>query len=192
MALVLKFDICQSGNCKKLTMRETTGLYSASVNTTGWGSPNHELTDVNSATLTITKPDSTTSTIDLTTHGFPTDNTYYEYPFDSTYLGDATAAEIPDGVYKFVYTVVAAGTTYTTTVLKLLHCQIECCVHGMFADIQDPECDCATDKLADARKAFVLLQGLKYAASCGQKDAFAGLLEILNRLCTNSNCTTCQ
>ena len=58
----------------------------------------------------------------------------------------------------------------------------------MFADI-DYECDCSTDKINKAKKAWLMLESLGYASKSGQKTYFANLLEDINKLCTgNCNC----
>ncbi len=191
MATVLKIDLCQASNCKTLKFYETTGTYTT-LTTTGWGTPNSNLADATAASLTITTPAGVENVINLFTNGFPSNIPTFYYPLDSTAIGDTTATAFPDGVYTFTYEVTMPDEVLTTTIRKLLYCQAECCVYGMLAAIDDPECDCAKDSMEAAIKAYNLLQGLKHAASCGLVSTFTDLLAVLNRLCNNSNCTTCQ
>jgi len=49
-----------------------------------------------------------------------------------------------------------------------------------------------TAAMEAAIKAYNLLQGLKYAASCGLTDSFNEIYDVLSRLCNNSGCRTCK
>ena len=93
MALELSINVALSSNGKVMTFTETTGAYDATLNPTGWGSPNLELTDISEAKLEVTKPDSTTRTL------FYTKGQYYGTGFspnfpdkNGTYTFDITAA----------------------------------------------------------------------------------------------------
>lgn len=194
MAVTLKIDICPSGDCKSLNFTETTGAYNATSNPTGWGSPNDVPNPDWDATLTITDPDNIESIINMADYSFPTDNPNYIYPISASLLTNNTTGVFADGLYNFVYTVVSpsGSTIYTTTTKLFLYCNIQCCVFKMLADIDNPGCDCETEALEAAIKAYNLLQGLKYAASCGLTNSFNEIYEVLSRLCNNSSCKTCR
>lgn len=189
--LTLKINICPSGDCKSLSFSETTGSYNQSYNSSGWPTFPVGYT----ATLTITDPNNILTTIDLSDLGFPTNNPDYTYPISAELLTNNTTGAFADGLYQFTYTAISKDDTsiiYSTTARLFIYCNIECCVYKMLADIDNPGCDCETEALEAAIKAYNLLQGLKYAASCGLTNSFNEIYEVLSRLCNNSNCKTCR
>lgn len=195
MSLVLSFNICQANTCQSMTFTETTGAYSAS-NLTGWGAPNEATSDALAAYLYITDPSGTVTTINLFTQtpAWPTTSSTQEYEITPSDLNQGSG-NFTDGLYKFVYKVFfdELGTDTTqTTVYQFFYCNINCCVNQMFAKIIDPSCDCQADAIAAASKADALLTGLKRAAACAKTSLFDSLLTILQKLCTNSNCNTCN
>ena len=194
MAVTLKIDICPTGDCKSLNFTETTGAYNEFYNLTGWGTPNDTPNPDWTSTLTITDPDSVLTILNMGLYGFPSINSDYTYPISASLLTNNTTGIFPDGLYNFNYTVVSPDgtTTYTTTANVFVYCNIQCCVYKMMADIDNPGCDCETAAMEAAIKAYNLLQGLKYAASCGLTDSFNEIYQVLSRLCNNSSCRTCK
>jgi len=65
-APTLTFNICEASNNQSLIFTETTGAYSAS-NTSGWNTPNTDITTAQTATLAVTTPSDVTTIIDLFT-----------------------------------------------------------------------------------------------------------------------------
>lgn len=193
MAVTLKIDICPSGDCKSLNFTETTGTYNETFNPTGWGVPNDNPTN-STATLTVTDPNNIQTIIDITDNGFPSSFDTFTYPIFASQLTNNTNGVFADGQYNFTYTVInyTSNTTYTTTAKIFVYCNIQCCVYKMMADIDNPGCDCETEAMEAAIKAYNLLQGLKYAASCGLTNSFNEIYEVLSRLCNNSSCKTCR
>lgn len=193
MAVVLGIDVEVSQDRKNLKFFETTGPYSVG-NTTGWNTPNEDIGDTSGAELTIQNPDENSYTFDTTSvvplyPDWPTtdDDIFYEIP--NSDIGYTVSENLPDGVYLFTYIVTTDSTIYTQTLQKLFWHNAKCCVSNMFADI-DYNCDCSTDKLEKAKKAYLLMKGLEYASNCGQKDYFENLLEDLEKLCAG-DCTNC-
>lgn len=191
MSVDLQFKICTSSNCKKMTFYELTGAFSTS-NPGGWGSPNYDTTDAEDATLEITDPDGNTTTLDLTlvTPTFPTTNLSQGYEFTPSDIG-STEEKFTDGKYTFTYTVSRTSATAFSdyeVVQQLIYCQAKCCVRSLFAQITDFKCDCKNTKLELALRASALLEGLKYAADCGQEDTFNTILETINSLCDTEDC----
>lgn len=193
MALVLEIDAEATINRRSLKFFETTGAYSV-TNTTGWGAPNTAIAAATQAELTITTPDENSYTFDSTSTtplypNWPTtdDDAYYEVA--GTLIGYGTNEAIPDGVYRLTYIVTTNAGPYEQIIEKLLWHNAKCCVQNMFADI-DFNCDCSTDKIEKAKKAYLLMKSLEFASECGQKDYFENLLEDLEKLCTG-NCTNC-
>lgn len=146
------------------------------------------------ASLIITDPSSTSFTINLfsPTPNWPTiddSQLYYIYPIT---LNQGNTNFI-DGLYKFVYNVtLSTGEILSTTKYQFFYCNIRCCVNKMGAKITDPNCDCQADLIAAYAKANALLESLIYQAKAAKLSEFNDTLTVLNRLCTNANCTTCN
>lgn len=194
MAVLLEIDVEIAKSCKKLRFFETTRAYNSTTNTTGWGTPNEAIAAALTTTLTVLTPAGNSYSFNAASliplyPSWPTtdDDTYYE--LDSSLIGYGTNQKLPDGVYRFTYTVTTTLNTYVQVIEKLFYCNAECCVMNMFTDI-DYECDCSVDKQNKAKKAYLMLVGLKYASKCGQKSYFTNLLEDINKLCTG-DCTNC-
>lgn len=192
MALQLNFDICVTNGCTQLKFTETTGFYS-SANTGGWGSPNTQLVDATTATLSITPYGSTTTyTIDLlVTTLFPTDNSSFTYDIPLSDMGSPTS--IVDGQWLFVYTILDdLGTTHTKSIYKYFYCNSECCVTSMLPDIDTCDCCKETTDYKNYILAWTQLQSLKKAATCGDSTNFTAIKKIVDKLCLNNGCKTCK
>ena len=191
MALVLNFEICQTADCKTFTFTETTGVYNASTNPTGWGAPNPLTSNATSATLAINIAGGTVYTLNLFTSSFPSSVSSLEYDVTASLIGGASGAKITDGIYTFVYTVVASGVTYTQTIIKGIYCQVQCCVYSMFKSLVST-CDCNATEKERALDAFILLKGLITSTASGNTTNFNTDLAVLQKMCLNSNCTNCE
>lgn len=195
--LVLKFEISQSKDCTKFTFKDTTGIYNAITNPTGWGSPpNEDITLVQTpTTLDITLPDGiTTYQIDLTTTNpvFPVDQPPDELLLDMSNIGGIAGDKIPDGIYTFTYTVTSPGpTTYTQTKAVGFICQVCCCVNSMLKNIKSG-CDCCDTDVLAIMEAKLLLQGLQCQIGCGNAAQFNNTLAALQKICKISNCDKCK
>lgn len=66
MALELKISACFKEKCTKLEVSDITGSYNGSTNPTGWGGSNLHLSNVDTATLTITPPSGSAVNYDVT------------------------------------------------------------------------------------------------------------------------------
>lgn len=193
MALGLSFQICQSSDCSELTFVETTGVYNATSNPTGYGAPNALTSDATAATLTVTLASGSSYVIDLlATTFFPSSDITFEYALSNADFGGVASSAIDDQIINFLYTVTTASATYTTSFSQAFYCQVQCCVMSMFADI-DVDCDSCTKSKTDAAlKAYALLKGLIYSANCGNSTYFNSILTQLNKLCLNTNCSNCK
>lgn len=196
MSLVLKFNVCPQSNCKKFVFTETTGEYDATDNPTGWESPNPLIAWVTAATLDVYKPGNTTTTPDLTvdlynqTPSWATTDDTQEYTINNTDLG--YNGKVPDGIWKFVYTVTVLEVTnvkvYQQTIQKATYCNAACCVDGLFANIEDFECDCMEAQISAALTAKAIFESMVGAAKCGNITKFNKLLLMLQRMCNNQSC----
>lgn len=190
MSLQLNFDLCVVNSCSQLRFNECTGYYST-ANPTGWGTPNPNVLLATSATLDITGPDNITHTVDLfATTLFPTNNTLFEYDIPLSSIGSPST--ITDGQWKFLYTVVADGATYTREIYKYFYCNSECCVTGMQPTVTTCDCCDKNESYNNYITAWTFLQSLKDAAKCGDYTNFTNIKKIVDKLCLNSGCKTCK
>lgn len=197
MALVLQFNACVKTACTELTISELTGTYNAVSNLGGYGAPNATTGQVTATILTITNPNGTVYTIDLlATTYFPTTDTLLEYVIPLSEIGGGTT--ISDGQWTFLYTVTTTidtvVTVYQVTRSYIFTCGSECCVAELLANIDDVDCNCqdTTDQIMDYLKAKAFLDSLKYAAFCGNTNAYAKLKNILDKMCAKTSCKTCN
>lgn len=189
MALSIDFNICLDTACSEFNFTETTGLYSA-TNTGGWGTPNADIGDIVTALLQVTGPDGTPYTINLLTESFPSSNSSFSYEFLTSVVGD-----YEDGAWQFLlYYVDDSGTVYQKKHNYLFYCNTACCVETMLANIEVGECDNCNDiaKIDTYLKVKVFLDTLKYAAKCYQVSNFTSIKSILDKLCVNSGCRSCN
>lgn len=122
MALVLVAAVKEYS--ETILLQDATGVYDATDNPTGYGSPNATVASATEAYVDITMPSGSEVTVDLYS-SFPVSNkSWYEIDLD-----DLGVDYIESGYWTFVYTVVAAGTTYTATVTCLFVKNTECCVN---------------------------------------------------------------
>ena len=183
MALALDISVCQTGDCKYIIFKELTGAYNASSNPTGYGAPNKTVANAKAATLAITLTDGTIVTLNLYST-FPTSTCTDSYTLSSFSLALSAAnalASIPDGLYKFVYTVTFSDeTTATVTKKVLFSCQVKCGKNSLFAALPLCDCDCKdNEEFENAMYAQTMYNQLLYAAGCNSSTAK------INKILTN-------
>lgn len=115
---------------------------------------------------------------------------------NSTALDYATSTSLPNGRYRFTYTIVGngGGTAFVHTVTSefSLICQAKCCVYARLAAIPDENCVCVDDEIDTALTAWTYLQALKHAAQCGHADRVDNLTDIIQALCDKKDCGICN
>jgi len=194
MALTPTINLCLRTGCSQLIFKDTTGAYSL-TNTTGYGAPNPEIADFDTATLTVIAPDDTEYVIDLLAEGFPTVDTEEEYQIDLADLGNRTVIE--DGYWQFVYTIITTGdVTYTAVFAGIFTCNTKCCVQRILLLIDENKFG-LPDKQNNTRinnylMAKAYLDSLVYYANCGNLDKFNNIKRVIDKLCANINCTSCN
>lgn len=190
MALKLKYNICVNNTCTQLKFTEETGIYNATTNTTGYGTPNIDISDVLTAVLTITGPNGITYNIDLfATTLFPSNTSGIEYTLPLSGYGNPT--NITDGQWYFNYIITTGEATYNTEIYKYFYCNSECCVTNMLPTTE--LCDCCENKNnTNYLTAWTFLQSLKDAAKCGDYANFTAIKKIVDKLCKNNDCKTCK
>lgn len=193
MALTPKMNICLNAGCSTLTFTETTGAYDVSTNTTGYGAPNPAIGDVTQIVLNITSPDGELYIIDLTSEGFPTTDDELEYEIDMADLDDRDVIE--DGYWSFTLTAVTGSGSFTGYKSYFFYCNAECCVNKLLSAVEADECMCdeENNKRIDRYiKVKTFLESLKNAANCYNETKFDNILTIINKLCRNADCKTCN
>lgn len=183
--LQLSFNICQKSDCSIIEFTETTGIYNVTTNPTGWGTPNASIGSYAYSKLEF---------FDSTNTLVKTFELYPDFPTTNTLFSKELVYDIPDGLYRIVYTVretKTTGTSYSTTIQQGFYCNVKCCVLSMIKDI-DIDCGCSDHKLDNYNKAYALLQGLIYAACCGNITQFNNILGVLQKICLNKNCKNCK
>lgn len=197
MSLKLNFDICQSTSCKWFSFKETTGIYDADTNTTGWNDPNPEVGDyapaVNSdATLYITLPDGTEAEVDLSDY-FPSSDSTYSINITNEDLGLDADASLPNGIYEFTYTLTVDGGSYSRTHSVVITCEYECQVESLLSDLVTEECclECDNEDLDKIVYLKTLICGAKLAAKCGNVTRAQNILDTIEELLEGNNDCNC-
>lgn len=196
MALIPTINLCLRTGCSELIFKETTGVYHATTNTGGYGAPNPVVGDFDTAVLTVIAPDLTEYTIDLFAEGFPTSDDQEEYTIDLADLGNRTVIE--DGYWQFVYNLHDnnTDTDYSATFAGIFLCNTKCCVEQLLLLIDENKFG-IPDKRNEKRineylMAKAYLDSLTYYANCGNLDKFDNIKRVIDKLCANVNCTTCN
>ena len=191
MAFELNGKIKEADTNEAIRLYDTAGVYNPVNNTTGYGSPNITIGDIDTATLTVRLPGETTSLdpIDVKDVDIPfpnTDDAYIEITNED--LGLAADAKIPDGVYKFVYEIsgnTPSAFTYTKTFYKAIVGQITCCLDNrqLALPIPDCTCDCTTDSTCDLSNLRSLVAAACSAADCGKAQRAEEIIDYLQSVC---------
>ena len=182
MALYLAFKASLDSTGKKITIKDTTGIYSG-TNTGGWNAPNIVPGNVTAITLDITYSDGTVQTANLS-------------PIPSTITGEfsytaITLAGYKDGITTLTYKVTTATTTYVAEIQQLHSCDIRKCIDQMWVKIACETCNGNCDLvnlIDDANLAEGLYRALISGATCCDSTCINKILTALNNLCSWKNC----
>lgn len=184
MAIFVDFNVKQSDNAKELLFTETTGAYNITSNTGGYGAPNEPHTDATAATLDVTDPSGTTTTINLFggAPDYPKDDLNNEHSIRTQALGLGDDLEFPDGIYTFKYdvTLPVQGVVSNEQCI-LISGKARCCVYGMLATVD--LCDCDGSDLKRALEAFTYYRAAVACAASGESSKFEELLAIIDKYC---------
>ena len=172
-----------------MSIIDTTGIYSAG-NTGGYGTsvaltPNDISTAVTSATILITFPDASTQLVDVTTQvnsGEIAGNLSFT---------DITPDSTADGVYSFLYTVIAPlSGTVTYKISKLFLGNARCCLDKLQVQVADKLCEeCETSAFV---KRIDLAEGLYNSlvamGGCYKLGSITKVLTKLQNICAFEEC----
>ena len=186
--LTLSLSACVSGNCSTISVTDTTGAYSI-TNTGGWDdSSTVFINTIATATLTITTPDGSIVTEDVTSQ-LPTSVT------GSFAFLDITLPESLDGEYTISYAVTDKVGTKVKEITIYSLCKARNCVDAMWAnyalnEYTATDCNCKQTTLSLKDTAFLgeaLYKSIESSAICnnGVRDQ---LLAKLTRLCNLQDC----
>jgi len=193
MALLLK-ECVTSGGCEGFYFFEKTGAYDALLNTTGWGAPNATIASATSAELSVLYAGATVPVVIDVLPTFPTTNVDAAYYVTAAALG---LTEMPSGLTRVTYTVVAGGSTYIATSLILFDCELACCVSteliAAASAVANGDCcdECKDSKVHNALFMEAVLEGARAGVCTGQVDAVNANVAYLQTKCGESPCSGC-
>ena len=190
MALSLKICVTQP-DCKTLSITEDTGVY-ALANTGGWGTPNPEIADALTATISIEKrnEDGTYDTA-VVIDAYPTlpnitDTAFEITGFDYSGAVDSTFA---DGIYNITYDVTGDdGAPFESTVSKVvaLTCNIDCCYKKL--GVKAAKANCGEDTKNKYKEMSILMFTLNSAKKCGNVISLQNQIDLLTKICNRTGC----
>lgn len=207
MALTITFTITPvEGNCRYITLSETTGYYDATNNPTGWDngshtSPNPAVSDILTAVLAVTNTVSgETWSTDLDPLGaspllydVSLNTIAASLTLDGTYYGLTASENIPYGNYEYtlhvtgLYGVALPQQSFDQepSIQRFQYCTLECCVDTLYNEaMSSATCDpCDNKKLTAAQKADGWLQALIKADEQDQHDNAVTLADLVNEFC---------
>lgn len=191
MALTLGLNVTTE-DCKNLIFTETTGAYNVTTNPTGWGTPNPTIASASLATVSVTVPNGTVYTFSVAGSSFPTTTITQQYVIPYTSLGMTSSSGLVDGLYSILYSLsVTPGVIYLQLQKTMIVCNLECCIDKMLLDL-DLSCECSEDAKENYLTAHAIFEQIQHSIECGDLDTAEELVDMANKLCKNSNCSTCK
>ena len=193
MAVQIKSNVTKP-DCKSFTYSQTTGVYDATTNLTGWGAPNKELTDVATSVLSIknNKTGVTYDDIAVVSAGTSSNTyTFAELFLNSTPIGTETIA---DGIYSFTHTVTFNDNSIISTVAyRTCLCELNCTIQALTDTMLDTIDDCCTDNkkemMAKYNEVMALYDIMTKAFRCNNFTAFNSIYSSIELLLMNiKNC----
>ena len=196
MSLELKYTSSVTIDGLKLLFQETTGIYQATTNPTGWGTPNIDTSDSILAKLEIIFPNETEDdihTLDISTD-FPSSDTSKAIEFTMEDFDGEEGDIFPDGVYNIIYTISTETEDYVTSKYVFAFSQVKCCVESMFKNLDPIGCNGSCLEAAeDALTTWAYYKALLANATCGDIAKVNELLELVNKMCSGrGNCANCN
>ena len=202
MATTPTFTITAGCDCNTLVWTDTTGLYDASTNTTGWGNndgsdpaTHMEAENVDTAVLTITFPDATTTTVSVATEIIAstpgTSDATKTITLTDLGLSSTTVLDAGSWSFSLVITDTSEGLESTSaTLYKLIYCEYEICMDNRMINMDLTSCaKCIRKNEETLLSMRFYLERLKNAAEINDDNSFAQIQKLLNKYCSaTSNC----
>jgi hypothetical protein len=192
-------------------MTDTTGAYNAMTNPTGYGAPNPTATypPFSSSVVNVYMPDSETllpSTTAISVNLQPTFPSASNGTFSITnvLLGFSSTYEMPDGVYKFVWTQVyddGGEQTVETTEYLVVYQTVECCINNLIIDSVGCSCHDAEEKQVNLAVINMYLDMMRpkldaagevipsVVDTCQYYDKAATMILAAQDVCDSENCS---
>ena len=187
MAFIPTISACIKKNCSTLVVSDTTGVYDAATNATGWEDASTLLAaDVTTLTVAVTQSGSTLSTTNVLSQ--------LPDPVTESFTFNDITVSIIDGEYTVTYTVSDGTTTYTAELTQFHACAVRCCIDKMWIKVAEyvastsaSGCSCA-----EYEQKAIHMEGLYYAmlnaAAAGDTTTRDNILTKLQRLCEMEDC----
>ena len=201
MSFQLQIEVETSRDCASFLFKDSTKLYDASFNPTGYdptGVLSANPNNLSNFTLEVTNLSNSTNPVTIT---IPT-SAYnparipgvVEYTITGTNLGYT----IEDGVYKFIYTILETKNNITTTYQAgcyiLNDCNICCAMDQKLKDLKN--CGTCNDKnnrtVNMLYEAYMLRQKAHHLVSCHDFTGANEVLEYLKGLLDIKTCENCN
>ena len=185
MPLSPTFTMCVVNNCGKIEFTDTTGVYHATNNTGGWGTPNMQGSGVVTATITF---QNLTTGASLQTY-----NVLSQIP--ATVTGNIvftqTTYAVTDGIYQVIYTLTGTDNVSKTSSILVL-CNTRCCIDEMWkllpGYLKTKDSEFIKNYIDQALLAEGIYNGIRAAGGCLNEDAVEDALDRLEQLCEFNNC----
>jgi len=209
MALSLAFTVAESNDNKLITVTDSTGVYDAVTNTTGWGVPNDAVGDIDGVShtlelaVTITTSDGTETTydtIDLEDEFGPfVDVTDLVFALDCSMLISGTTAlgtaddEFPDGIYSFEY-IYDDGLITEESIEEsaLIEGKVRNAIYELYRTIPVTyNCqDCKTKEILDIIFTKAYYDSMVISAYVARETELLNMLAVIERLVTDGSSYT--
>jgi len=173
MALELKLKV--DSDKTSIFIFDASGIFDANDNPGGYGAPNPEIADFDTAIVEIFIPG---ATVGITIDVFPTLPNITDTGF-GILATDLGLDVIMSGIYKIIYTVHDANTdtNYSVTCYVLLTADIECILDLEVSKIE--ACNLDEPNTIKVLNLNEVLMVAKDAACCGNKDRAQELINFL-------------
>lgn len=196
MSLVLGATVTLNTNCKGFSFTQTTGVYNATTNPGGFGSPNPATTDVDESYLVIENATTgiTYDNIDITAVSTTTATSVdsADLKVSGVSIGDVA---LPNGEYTITHYVVVDSDTYTVCVYKLWLCVICCKLSQLAAKISSADCNTCdgADQLWTLLETAIFYKAMiEAASSCGNSAANVTVqIQTLENMLSTLSCSGC-
>jgi len=179
MSTVLQLNIISGENA--LYVFDVTGSYS-STNKEGWGQPNTQISEIESAFLSIKEPDSDSFVeVDV----FPTLPTTGKigYEIDPSYF---EREELLPGIYEIDYLANSATENLSQSCLFYYYYPLQCCIQEKRNALSLT--DFSSDKAKEVYELEALLENAIWAACSGMIDQAKEINDLLRSKCKCCNC----
>jgi hypothetical protein len=206
MALALAFSVEERNDNKVITVTDTSGIYDAGTNPTGWGAPNPAVDGIDGSThtlslfITVSTTKATDITYDVIELAGPF-ATVADLVFDidcSMLLLDGVASgtvdsEFSDGIYTFTYVYdYGLGTIVSTSAAALLEGRVRNTIYELYRTMPVTyNCkDCKTKEILDIVFAKAYYSAMIASAYVAREDELMDMLAVIERLITHGSSYT--